>query len=352
MNKNIGYLFIIGYFLIECTSAQSTLIIKEVDFTKEKAFWLSHMKGNKSIDFKSQFKFTIGNKSFFCTKANGLVYVFDLNEERVIENSNPLLNDGYTEPFQYYLDENIIAWPKRQGKQHSHDSIFTLKIYNHGNNTMKENIFLLPRGNGHSDPIVIDTNKILVDNLLFYSDKNSIDTLNVSERKKQVHADDHTFMRQNVYISDACYEATERCQKEFHGLSFTKILGNGKIVTADLLPKNISIPINTYRIEAVYADVLLMSSKIEPDKFLLYDMDTHFVYPVQLDNNVFNLNNLAVNNLDSNSHEGSNDEFAPNEVNFTFSCSMDNKNLYISLTPKTTNKVKTYKVFDYRSLMR
>lgn len=348
MHRIFFLVIITGCTLVNCTSAQPQIECNEVTYSDQQKFWVSKVRGNKSIDLKTKFSFVINGKDFFCTKTNGLVYLFDMGQERVIENRLPLLNDGYTEPTDYYVDRNVIAWEKRQGKVTAQDSVYVLKYYDYKTNTGKEKAFILPKGKlMQASPVIIDTNRIMIDRVIFYDNKRTPDTLNIEERKIEPRTEGRTFMRKNMYITDNCFEALERCSKKFHGLSFTKIEGN-RMVTYDLDPKNVSVPINTYRIEADYGSLLLMSSKIDPHKFLLYHIDKHFAYPFELDKEIFNLNRLVAKKESATGDE----EFAPNEVRFNYSCSMDEQNIFIGAAFKPGNSIKTYKVSDYKKLIR
>lgn len=334
--------------LVNCASAQPQIECNEVTYSDQQKFWSSKIRGNKSIDLKTKFSFVINGKDFFCTKTNGLVYLFDMGQEKVIENRFTSLNDGHTEPTDYYVDKNVIAWRKRHGKAMAQDSVFILKYYDYKTNIGKEKVFVLPKGTlKQASPVIIDTNRILIGRVIFYNDKQTPDTLNIQERKMEPRTEGRTFMRKNMYITDNCFEALERCSKELHGLSFTKIEGK-RLVTYDLNPQNVSVPINTYRIEADYGSLILMSSKIDPNKFLLYHIHKHFAYPFELDKEIFNLNKLVAKEKPGTGNE----EFAPNEVRFTYSCSMDEKNIYIGAVFKPGHNVKIYKVSNYEKLVR
>lgn len=348
MYKIFLFFLVSGSALVNCTSAQTQLEFEEVNFSEQREFWAANIKGQKSINLKSQFTFQLHGKDFFCTKTNGLVYFFDMGHEKVIAESFALLNDGYTDIDEYYVDKSVIAWAKNVGKRNSQDSIYTLTLYDYKKNNGKEKSFILPKGKLlQSYPVILDTNKILIDNLIFYSDRRSADTLDTKARKVEARTEGRTFMRRNMYITDNCFEAKDRCSKD--GLSFTKIEGK-RMITYALDPKNNSIPINTYRIEADFENLIFMSSKLEPNKFLIYDMNKHHVYPFQLNSDIFNLNRLVGKKAEHQIGDG-NDEFAPNEVEFSYSCSMDDKNIYIGVVLASGNKFKTFKVLNYRKLI-
>lgn len=344
----VFYILLSQILFIEFGCAQHLLKLREVDFKEQKDFWAN----NRSLNREGQFSFMTRGKRFSCTMSEGLIYIFDLKNERVINNKSEFINDGYTNPYEYYIDGNVIAWEKRKNPRIKLDSTYTLKIYNYLTNKGQEKSFFIPRKYLSNDAItIIDTNRVLINNLIFHANKTIPDTLKVNKNHKMPYFDDHTFMRRNMYITDACFDAKERCDPKFYGLSFTKIMGN-EIKTFNLGPENVAIPINTYRIEADFNNFLLMSNKIEPSKFMLYDMLTHKAYPFNLDSSIFNLKNLARRKIESKSNPSLPDEYPPSEVDFNFSCSMDESNLYITVHLIQSNQIKTYRVDNYMSISK
>ncbi len=237
--------------------------------------------------------------------------------------------------FNFYFDKDVVGWFTASKDR----NIEVIRIVDIEKNTHQEATFRIPKSLQDTDPIIIGTDKLLYNNLVLNSD-NTIDTLLIDKDIWFPH-DDRVYMRKNSFMVDRYHvEENPVLRKDVNPIDYFRIEGNHLIVQG-VNPSNVKV--SNYRIEANHENTWLLSHKISPEKFLLYDVKTAKAYPFELDKSVFKLDNLDLIELPEP------DPLNPYNVRFSYLTSMTEKSIYIHVIK---NGIKLYKISDYRKLLR
>lgn len=234
--------------------------------------------------------------------------------------------------FNYYFDKEVIGW--RTVSDGTNQIIRTL---NFKTNAKRETIFQVPKQFQELDPIIVSPDQIIYNRFILNSD-NSIDTLQVRS-DVFLPSNARVYMRRNSFMVDRYYgQQNPRLQSQ-NAIEFFKIVGNrleGQAITAP------GIKMSNYRIEANWENIWLLSHKIDPEKFLLFDVNAVKAYPFELDKTVFALKNLNVISVPW-------DELFPYDVKFSYLSSMNENNIFIYLIG---NGIKVYRIANYQKLIK
>lgn len=250
-----------------------------------------------------------------------------------------LLNYDYTGGIghNFYFANGIICWLTKP----SSETTLVLRTVDIRKNRSKETLFVLPKQFQGTRPIIIDTCRLLYQNFVLDSN-GKIDTLQIDEDTTFPFESDKIFMRRNGFMIDK-YSDQENPKYSMTGtnpIDYNQIL-NGKMVTKKVACNQENM--GNYRVETNQGDVWLLSHKIYPEKFMLYDIEANACFPFLLDKTIFKLENLSpIEPIIST-------ESAPGQdVKFSYFTSMTKDNIYI-YTIK--DGIKLYKISEYQKLI-
>jgi hypothetical protein len=298
--------------------------------------------GNKVIWIPFQ------DKSLLGTEGGGFRYCYNF-ETKTLETINQSFADqrkmilklDFTGALahNFFFDNNIIAWLSKGIEK---DQLF-LRTFDYGRKSLSEKKFIVPvelLGHESQYPIMLDTNKILIERYLIYDNEN-IDTVSLTNRSFLPAPGDKIFMRKNGFVSDKYFQQQNPNNRSNSPIDLNLIV-NEELVTEKL--GAIANDLSKYRVECGFEDIWFFSHKSFPDQFLLIDVKTKKKLFFSLDKSIFNLDNLSVVEPTPSS------ETSPGiNVKFSYLASMNEKNIYIFLIK---DGIKLYRVENYRQMLK
>jgi hypothetical protein len=340
-------LLVVFAFALSSCSGQKKLDVNLIFDSNVKNNVILSIKKKDPLFFSNKYHWLVYQNLNLCgLEMYGLKYSYNyddsiLREVNGIFTSEKKIGDkgdiaAKTE-FNFYFDKDVVGWFTASKDR----NIEVIRAVDIEKGTQQETTFQIPKSLQDTDPIIIDTNKLLYNNLILKSD-NTIDTLLLDKDKDFWFPHyDRVFMRKNSFMVDR-YHGQENpvLRKDVNPIDYFKIEGN-RLVVQNINPPNAKIA--NYRVEANHENIWFMSHKISPEKFLLYDVKTDKAYPFELDKSIFKLENLRLIELPEP------DPLDPYDVRFSYRTSMTESNLYIYII---NNGIKLYKVSDYRKLLR
>lgn len=338
-------LFIALPFIISSCFGQKKLDVALIFDSNVKNHDVLYVKKEDPLFFSNKYHWLVyQNFSLWGYEMNGLKYRYNYDDISLYMLKGQFTTDrkvvdrgdiaGKTE-FNFYFDKSIVGWFTASKDR----NVEVIRAVDIEKSTQQETTFHIPKSLQDTDPIIIDADKLLYNNLILKSD-NTIDTL-VVEKDVWFPHDDRVYMRKNSFMVDRYYgQENPPLRKDINPIDYFKIEGN-RLVVQNINPPNVKI--SNYRIEANHENIWFMSHKINPEKFLLYDVNTEKAYPFELDKSIFKQENLRLIELPEP------DPLDPYDVRFSYRASMTESNIYIHMNK---NGAKIYKVSDYRKLLR
>lgn len=340
------FYFILSLSAISCQAQPKLEAIEIYDSRIE-----SYISKNKEIDpvFFSSKRFWLQYESYSVlgNEESGIKYIYNFENRSLMsieglfkEPRAMLLNHDYTGGIghNFYFDNSIICWLAKSGNQ----GTVVLRVVDIKKNSNQEIVFNVPKQFLSIDPIIIDTNKLLYNKYVLNSNS-KVDTLQIDNNTTFPHDGDKIFMRKNGFMIDKYFD------QEDPKFTLTKTnpidynyIDNNRLVTQKVILTNVIS--GKYKIETNSGSVWLLSHKVNPNKFLLYESETDKTYPFTLDDSIFNLDNLSIIEPVIST------ETAPGlDIKFSYLTSMTEHNIYIYIIK---NGIKLYKVSDYRKLLQ
>lgn len=335
--------FIALTFVITSCLGQEKLDATLIFESKVKNDVIVSIKRKDSLYFSNKYDWlAFKNLSLWCLPVNGIKYSYNY-DEKVLSEVNGIFPDdrkirnpsdffGKVE-YNFYFDKNIVGW-FTSSKDRNIEVIRSVDIEK---GTQQETTFYVPKNLQDIQPIIISPNQLLYHNYILNSN-NTIDTLKVGEGVSFPHFD-RVYMRKNSFMVDKYHELQNPLLDDANAIDYIRIEGN-LMVAQKVNPPNVKIA--NYRVEANHENIWLMSHKITPEKFLIYNVDTQKAHPFELAKSIFKLENLRVIELEP-------DIEAPYDVKFSYHTSMTESDLYIYMIK---NGIKLYRVSDYQQLLR
>lgn len=337
-------LFIVLILNASRCSGQEKLDVVLVFDSKVRNDVVISLKKEDSLYFPNKYEwFAFKNLSLWCLDENGIRYKYDYDKSKLSPVNGIFPNDrtihnpsdvsGKVE-FNYFFNANSVGWLTLSDNL----DIEVLRIVDLERDFYEETSFQIPKDLQDLQPIIISKNKLLYHNLVLNSD-NTIDTLDVDIGVSYPHFD-RVYMRRNSFMVDRYYaQKSPKPRKDVSPIDFFKIEGN-RLIAQEVNPPGVKI--ENYRVETSNENIWLLSHKIDPEKFLLYDVNLVKGYPFELDTTVFRLDNLRLIEMEPDIEN-------PYDVNFSYHTSMTEDNIYIYMIK---DGIKIYKVSDYRKLFR
>jgi hypothetical protein len=231
------------------------------------------------------FWFPIANNTFWAIEKFGIKYRYDfanntlqkINRQFNIPKKE-LMNNDFSPQYahNFYFYNNIIAW-RAKSTTNANEVVRYIDL---SNNMGDENIFAIPAKLRNLHPIIIDTNRLLIDNYILHVN-GQIDTLTM-QAVGNLSGDDRIYMSYEAFFVDRFYKNLQMPSGQNNALYFFQIV-NGKVVRSTLNIDNWQ----DWRIECIYGASALLSSKTKPYKFVLWKPEK--VVDIELDSAIFNM---------------------------------------------------------------
>lgn len=343
---SIKAFYIILILLSTSCQAQPMLEAKEIYDSRIDSY-ISRGKEIDSIFFNSsRFWLQYEHFSVLGNEQYGIEYIYDFESKNFMkingrfERPRPIqLSYDYTGGIghNFYFDDGLICWLTKSIDPNQ----LILRSVDIRKNENQEIVFEIPEQLIEMRPVIIDIRRLLYHNYLLKSD-GDVDTLQFENNTTFPDYSDKIFMRKNAFVVDKYYdqESPNYSATETNPIEFNYIT-NDRLITQIITINDKDI--GNYKIESNYQTIWLLSNKIYPHQFLLYEAETGNSYPFTLDKSIFRLENLSeIEPIIST-------ETAPGQnVKFSYLTSMTENYIYVYLIK---NGIKLYKISDYRKLI-